>query len=61
MSNPSYMHAYYLAHRETLLARASEWSRKNRKRINANRRYRYRHDEQYRQAELNRKKEGTKA
>lgn len=57
MSRPGYHREYYLAHREELLARASAWSRENRKRVNANRRYRYRHDENYRQAELMRKKE----
>lgn len=54
MSSPEYCRAYYYEHRESLLERAKKWAKENRTRINANRRYRYRVDAEYRRTEIDR-------
>lgn len=43
-----YHHKYYLAHREHILGMTNQWAKDNRERINANQRYRYRTDPDYR-------------
>ena len=49
-----YFRAYYFAHKETMLRKAKVYAKKNRAQINANRRYRYRHDAAYRMRDLER-------
>lgn len=55
-NSTEYSRAYYLAHRESMLERAKKWSRDHRDRINANKRYRYRTDAEYRARDLERHK-----